>query len=90
MSADDGAVDALLCLDEASAEDALVKLDPPLPLLVSQYCDNITSSGCTAAPLGPEEMPPGVQWEHNLIYVPVALEMGKHIVILVVQGTRPV
>jgi hypothetical protein len=32
MSADDGAVEALLCLEEASAEDALVKLEPPLPL----------------------------------------------------------
>jgi hypothetical protein len=34
MSAEDGAVDALLCRDEASAEDALVKLEAPLPLVV--------------------------------------------------------
>lgn len=32
MSADDGAVEALLCLDEVSVEVALVVFDPPLPL----------------------------------------------------------
>jgi hypothetical protein len=32
ISAEEGAVDALLCLEDASAEDAFVKLEPPLPL----------------------------------------------------------
>lgn len=34
ISAEEGAVDALLCRDEASAEEAFVKLEPPLPLVV--------------------------------------------------------
>jgi hypothetical protein len=32
ISADDGAVEALLCLEDVSVDVALVVLDPPLPL----------------------------------------------------------
>lgn len=38
MSADEGAVEALLCLDEVSVDVALVVLDPPLPLSLSALC----------------------------------------------------
>ena len=53
ISADDGAVEALLCLEDVSVDVALVVLDPPLPLYLLASCHPMTWRwwrGCHASP----------------------------------------